>query len=142
MATLVERHTRYLMRAKVASKDTETVIDALIKQAQKLPREVYTFLTWDRGQEMADHTRFTLGIDIQIYVGDPHHPWQQEANEHTHGLLRQCFPKGMDVSTITQAELNAVVRRLNERPRTTLHVETPAERVNQCIAGTAMSELD
>ena len=137
MATLVERHTRYLMLAKVASKDTETVINALIKQAHKLPRELYTSLTWDRGKEMADHRRFTLATDIQVYFCDPHNPWQRGANENTNGLLRQYFPKGMDLSTVSQAKLNAVARRLNERPRKTLNFETPAERFNQCVASTA-----
>ena len=137
MATLVERHTRYLMLAKVDSKDTETVINALIKQAHKLPRELYTSLTWDRGKEMADHKRFTLATDIQVYFCDPHNPWQRGANENTNGLLRQYFPKGMDLSTVSQAKLNAVARRLNERPRKTLNFETPAERFNQCVASTA-----
>ncbi len=136
IATLVERQTRYLMLAKVARKDTETVINALIKQAQKLPRELYTSLTWDRGKEMADHQRFTLATDIQVYFCDPHHPWQRGANENTNGLLRQYFPKGMDLSTVSQAKLNAVARRLNERPRKTLNYETPAERFNQCVAAT------
>ena len=137
MATLVERHTRYLMLAKVDSKDTETVINALIKQAHKLPRELYTSLTWDRGKEMADHKRFTLATDIQVYFCDPHNPWQRGANENTNGLLRQYFPKGMDLSRASQAKLNAVARRLNERPRKTLNFETPAERFNQCVAATA-----
>ena len=137
IATLVERHTRYLMLAKVDSKDTETVINALIKQAHKLPRELYTSLTWDRGKEMADHKRFTLATDIQVYFCDPHKPWQRGANENTNGLLRQYFPKGMDLSTVSQAKLNAVARRLNERPRKTLYFETPAERFNQCVAATA-----
>lgn len=136
IATLVERHTRYVMLAKVDSKDTETVINALIKQAHKLPRELYKSLTWDRGKEMADHKRFTLATDIKVYFCDPHNPWQRGSNENTNGLLRQYFPKGMDLSTVSQAKLNAVARRLNERPRKTLNFETPAERFNQCVAAT------
>jgi IS30 family transposase len=134
IATLVERHTRYVMLARADSKDTETVIDALIKQAHKLPRELYKSLTWDRGKEMADHKRFTLATDIKVYFCDPHNPWQRGSNENTNGLLRQYFPKGMDLSDVTQAKLNAVARRLNERPRKTLNFETPAERFNQCVA--------
>jgi len=134
IATLVERHTRYVMLAKVDSKDTETVINALIKQAHKLPRELYKSLTWDRGKEMADHKRFTLATDIKVYFCDPQNPWQRGSNENTNGLLRQYFPKGMDLSTVSQAKLNAVARRLNERPRKTLNFETPAERFNQCVA--------
>ena len=136
IATLVERHTRYVMLAKVDSKDTETVINALIKQAHKLPRELYKSLTWDRGKEMADHKRFTLATDIKVYFCDPHNPWQRGSNENTNGLLRQYFPKGMDLSMVSQAKLNAVARRLNERPRKTLNFETPAERFNQCVAST------
>jgi IS30 family transposase len=134
IATLVERHTRYVMLARVESKDTETVINALIKQAHKLPRELYKSLTWDRGKEMADHKRFSLATDIQVYFCDPQHPWQRGSNENTNGLLRQYFPKGMDLSTIHQNRLNAVARRLNERPRETLDFETPAERFHQCVA--------
>jgi len=134
IATLVERHTRYVMLARTDSKDTETVIDALIKQAHKLPRELYKSLTWDRGKEMADHKRFTMATDIKVYFCDPHNPWQRGSNENTNGLLRQYFPKGMDLSDVTQAKLNAVARRLNERPRKTLNFETPAERFNQCVA--------
>jgi len=134
IATLVERHTRYVMLARINSKDTETVINTLIKQAHKLPRELYKSLTWDRGKEMADHKRFTLATDIKVYFCNPQHPWQRGSNENTNGLLRQYFPKGMDLSEVSQAKLNAVARRLNERPRKTLNFETPAERFNQCVA--------
>ena len=134
VASLVERQTRYLMLVKVAGKDTETVIDALIKQAHKLPRELYKSLTWDRGVEMADHQRFSLATDIRVYFCDPQQPWQRGSNENTNGLLRQYFPKGMDLSDITQSKLNAIARRLNERPRKTLGFETPAERFAQCVA--------
>ena len=136
IATLVERHTRYVMLARVKGKDTETVINALIKQAHKLPRELYKSLTWDRGKEMADHKRFTLATNIDVYFCDPHNPWQRGSNENTNGLLRQYFPKGMDLSEVSQAKLNAVARRLNERPRKTLNFETPAERFNACVAST------
>jgi IS30 family transposase len=98
IATLVERQTRYVMLVKVAGKDTETVINALIKNARKLPDELYKSLTWDRGKEMADHKRFTLATDIQVYFCDPQNPWQRGSNENTNGLLRQYFPKGTDLS--------------------------------------------
>ncbi len=136
IATLVERHSRYLMLARVKKKDTETVINALIKQAHKLPNELYKSLTWDRGKEMADHKRFSLDTDIKVYFCDPQSPWQRGSNENTNGLLRQYFPKGMDLSNVHQNRLNAVARRLNERPRETLHFETPAERFGQCVAST------
>ena len=136
IATLVERQTRYVMLVKVPSKDTETVINALIKHAHKLPHELYKSLTWDRGSELADHKRFTLATDIKVYFCDPQNPWQRGTNENTNGLLRQYFPKGTNLSVHSQAQLNAVARRLNERPRKTLNFETPAERFNQCVAST------
>ena len=136
VATLVERHTRYVMLVKVDSKDTETVINALIQHAHKLPRELYRSLTWDRGSEMANHKRFTLATDIQVYFCDPYNPWQRGSNENTNGLLRQYFPKGTDLSAYSQTKLNAVARQLNERPRKTLNFETPAERFGQCVAST------
>jgi len=98
IATLVERHTRYVMLAKVNSNDTETVINALIAQARKLPGELYQSLTWDRGHEMADHKRFTLATDIKVYFCDPQSPWQRGSNENTNRLLRQYFPKGTDLA--------------------------------------------
>ena len=134
IATLVERHTRYVMLAKINSNDTETVINALIAQARKLPGELYQSLTWDRGHEMADHKRFTLATDIKVYFCDPQSPWQRGSNENTNRLLRQYFPKGTDLSVYSQAKLDAVARQLNERPRKTLDYETPAERFGQCVA--------
>ena len=134
IATLVERQTRYLMLVKIGSKDTETVVNALIKNARRLPKELYRSLTWDRGKEMADHRRFTLATDIQVYFCDPHHPWQRGTNENTNGLIRQYFPKGIDLSAVPQTKLNAVARQMNERPRKTLGYETPAERYRQTVA--------
>ena len=134
IATLVERHTRYVMLAKVANKETNTVVSALIKQAKKLPTELYKSLTWDRGKELAAHKQFTLATDIDVYFCDPQSPWQRGSNENTNGLLRQYFPKGTDLSVYSQADLNRVARQLNERPRKTLEFETPAERFNACVA--------
>jgi len=136
IATLVERHTRYVMLAKIQQKDTKHVIDALIKQARKLPKELYKSLTWDRGSEMADHQRFTLATDIKVYFCDPQSPWQRGSNENTNRLLRQYFPKKTDLSQHSQATLNKVAQELNARPRETLGFETPAERFNQCVAAT------
>ena len=136
IATLVERHTRYVMLVKVSSKDSETVTNALIKNARKLPQELYKSLTWDRGSEMAEHKRFTLATDIKVYFCNPQNPWQRGTNENTNGLLRQYFPKGTDISPYSQAKLNAVARQLNTRPRKTLNYETPAERFSQSVAST------
>ena len=134
IATLVERHTRLVMLVRVPSKDTKTVINALIKQSHKLPRELYKSLTWDRGKEMADHQRFSLATDIKVYFCDPQQPWQRGSNENTNGLLRQYFPKGMDLSNVHQNKLNAVARQLNERPRETLQFYSPAEKFVECVA--------
>ena len=136
IATLVERHTRYVMLVKVPGKDTETVVSALIAQARRLPTELYKSLTWDRGKELADHRRFRLATEIDVYFCDPQSPWQRGSNENTNGLLRQYFPKGTDLSVYSQAQLDKVARQLNERPRKTLGFETPAERFNACVAAT------
>jgi IS30 family transposase len=136
IATLVERHTRYVMLMKIANKDTQTVIRALLKQAKTLPNELYKSLTWDRGKELTDHRRFTLATNIDVYFCDPQSPWQRGSNENTNRLLRQYFPKGTDLSVYPQTYLNKVARQLNERPRETLGFETPAERFNACVAST------
>ena len=136
IATLVERQTRYVMLAKVPSMATEGVINALIKQAKMLPKELYKSLTWDRGAELSAHRRFTLATDVKVYFCDPQSPWQRGCNENTNRLLRQYFPKGTDFSVHSQAHLNKVARRLNERPRKTLGFETPAERFSACVAAT------
>jgi IS30 family transposase len=134
IATLVERQSRFVMLAKVSNRDTASVMTALIKQSQKLPRELYQSLTWDRGKEMAGHKRFTVATDIHVYFCDPQSPWQRGTNENTNRLLRQYFPKGTDLSVYSQSKLSAVARQLNERPRKTLGYETPAERFQACVA--------
>jgi IS30 family transposase len=134
VVTLVERHSRYVMLAKVPSRDTQTVVTALIKQARKLPDELYKSLTWDRGKELADHKRFTMETDIDVYFCDPQSPWQRGSNENTNRLLRQYFPRGTNLTPHTQTHLNKVARLLNERPKKTLDFQTPAERFNECVA--------
>ena len=136
MVTLVERHSRYVMLAKVAKRDTQTVVTALIEQAKKLPDELYQSLTWDRGKELTDHKRFTLMTDVAVYFCDPQNPWQRRSNENTNRLLRQYFPKRTDLSVHSQDRLDEVARELNERPRKTLNFETPAERFQACVAST------
>jgi len=134
IATLVERHSRYVMLVKVANKDTESVVSALIKQSRRLPGELYRSLTWDRGKELADHQRLTLATEVDIYFCDPRSPWQRGSNENTNRLLRQYLPRGTDLSLHSQAKLSAIARQLNERPRKTLLYQTPAEKFAECVA--------
>jgi IS30 family transposase len=122
------------MLVKVANKDTASVVSALIKQARKLPLELYQSLTWDRGKELADHQRFTLATNVDVYFCDPSSPWQRGTNENTNRLLRQYLPKGTDLSVFSQAKLSAIACQLNERPRKTLHFHTPAEMFAQSVA--------
>ena len=137
IVTLVERHSRYVMLAKVANRDSRSVVNALIEQARSLPDELWKTLTWDRGKEMAEHKRFTMTTDVAVYFCDPQSPWQRGSNENTNRLLRQYFPKGTDLSVHSQERLNEVARQMNQRPRKTLDYETPAERFNACVAMTA-----
>jgi IS30 family transposase len=136
IATLVERQTRYVMLVKLDGKDSQSVVKALIKNASKLPQELYKSLTWDRGTEMHAHKQFTMATDIQVYFCDPRSPWQRGSNENTNGLLRQYMPKGMNLSGLSQLQLNAIARQLNERPRKTLGFHTPAEMFSECVAST------
>jgi IS30 family transposase len=136
IVTLVERQSRYVILAKVANKETATVVSALISQARKLPRGLYQSLTWDRGKELADHRRFTLATDVEVYFCDPQSPWQRGTNENTNRLLRQYLPKGTDLSQHSQAKLRAIARQLNERPRKTLMYQTPAEMFAERVATT------
>jgi IS30 family transposase len=134
VVTLVERQSRYVILAKVVNKETASVVSALIKQARKLPHELYRSLTWDRGKELADHCRFTLATDVAVYFCDPQSPWQRGTNENTNRLLRQYLPHGVDLSTFSQAQLSAIARQLNERPRKTLMYQTPAEKFAESVA--------
>lgn len=136
IVTLVERQSRYVILAKVANKETASVVTALIKQARKLSRELYQSLTWDRGKELADHKRFSLATEVDVYFCDPQSPWQRGTNENTNRLLRQYLPKGTDLSLHTQAKLSAIARQLNERPRKTLMYRTPAEMFAERVAET------
>lgn len=134
IVTMVERHSRYVMLAKISDRRSESVVSAMIKQAKKLPSELYKSLTLDRGSEFANHPRLKVEANVDVYFCDPNCPWQRGSNENTNRLLRQYFPKGMDISLHSQAKLNAVARQLNERPRKTLAYETPAERFKACVA--------
>ena len=134
IATLVERHSRFTMLVKVSSKDTATVVAALSRHVRKLPASLRHSLTWDRGLEMAQHKSFTVDTKVKVYFCDPQSPWQRGTNENTNGLLRQYFPKRTDLSAYSQAELDKVALRLNQRPRKTLGFETPADRLQASVA--------
>jgi IS30 family transposase len=134
IATLVERHSRFTILVKVPSKDTATVVAALSRHVRKLPASLRRSLTWDRGLEMASHKTFTVATNVKVYFCDPQSPWQRGTNENTNGLLRQYFPKRTDLSDYTQAELDKVALRLNQRPRKTLGFETPASRLQASVA--------
>jgi IS30 family transposase len=134
IATLVERHSRFVQLVKVSGKDAETVVRALTRHVQRLPAGLMESLTWDRGMEMAYHKRFTIATDVAVYFCDPQSPWQRGTNENTNGLLRQYLPKGTDLSAFTQGQLNAIARRLNMRPRKTLGFITPAEKLASAVA--------
>jgi IS30 family transposase len=136
IATLVERHSRFAMLIKVPSKETEAVVAALSQHVRKLPVTLRRSLTWDRGLEMAKHKDFTVATDVQVYFCDPQSPWQRGSNENTNLLLRQYFPRGTDLSGYSQAQLNQVALRLNQRPRKTLGFETPASKLQASVAST------
>ncbi|HEY2346048.1 MAG TPA: IS30 family transposase [Xanthomonadaceae bacterium] len=136
IATLVERQTRYVMLVKVDDKQTQTVVPALKRVVRRLPAELRQSLTWDRGKELSRHKDFSMATDMPVYFCAPYSPWQRGSNENTNGLLRQYFPKGMDLSPFTQRQLDKIARQLNERPRKTLGFLTPAQKLQQTVAMT------
>jgi IS30 family transposase len=137
IATLVERHSRYVMLVKIKSKESEQVARALAKQVLKLPATLRRSITWDRGSELAAHKDFSIATDVKVYFCDPHSPWQRGSNENTNGLLRQYFPKGSDMSLFSQRQLDAIAHQLNQRPRMTLGWENPAVTLSRAVASTS-----
>jgi IS30 family transposase len=133
IATLVERHSRFAMLVKLPRKETTTVVAALAKHVRKLPEELRRSLTWDQGTEMHAHKRFTVATNVQVYFCDPRSPWQRGSNENTNGLVRQYLPRGTDFSRVSQAQLNAIALRLNQRPRKTLGFQTPADKLRAVL---------
>ena len=137
IATLVERHSRFVMLVRTPQVDAPSVARALARHIRQLPPQLRRSLTWDRGTEMAAHRQFTVATNVQVYFCDPQSPWQRGSNENTNGLLRQYFPEGMDLGPVSQAHLNRIADRLNTRPRKTLDYETPADRLAAAVATTA-----
>lgn len=137
IATLVERKSRYVMLVRLPQPDSASIVQALARRVRTLPTALRQSLTWDRGTELAAHKAFTVATNVQVYFCDPRSPWQRGSNENTNGLLRQYFPKGTDLSHFSQAQLNAVARQLNTRPRETLGFQTPAATLAASVASTA-----
>ncbi len=137
IATLVERKSRFTLLVKVENRESKTVVRALTQKVRRLPTELRKSLTWDRGSEMATHKKFTIATDVQVYFCDPRSPWQRGTNENTNRLLRQYLPKGTDLSAFTQADLNRIALRLNQRPRKTLDFRCPADVFDETVALTS-----
>jgi IS30 family transposase len=137
IGTLVERSSRYVMLLRLPNgRSAEEVRIALTRQIRKLPKELRRSLTWDQGNEMAEHVRFSIDTKLDVFFCDPHSPWQRGSNENTNGLLRQYFPRTDDLSAYTQAKLNAVARELNGRPRQTLGWMKPSLVFARYVAST------
>jgi IS30 family transposase len=133
IATLVERHSRFVILIALERKDTRSVTSALSRHVQRLPQQLRASLTWDRGLEMAEHARFTIATDVQVYFCDPRSPWQRGSSENTNGLLRQYLPKRANLSFVTQARLDEIAAKLNSRPRKTLGFKTPADTLEAAL---------
>jgi IS30 family transposase len=136
IATLVERHSRFVMLVQVDGKDTTNVVGALVRQVKQLPEGVMSSLTSDRGSELAQHKKFTVATDVDMYFCDPRSPWQRGTNENTNGLLRQYFPRGMNLSYYSQQDLDAIALKLNTRPRKILGFMTPGAKLAESVATT------
>lgn len=135
LGSLVERTTRLTLLVPLGAKDAFAVRTAFARTFKSIPREFKKTLTYDRGTEMAQHKLFTEETKIKVFFADPYSPWQRGTNENTNGLVRQYFPKGTDFRQIPYATIKKVQRRLNSRPRKTLHFYTPEEKFYELLTG-------
>ena len=134
IGTLVERWSRYVMLFGLPEgKTAEAVRIALTETVQRLPEHLWQSLTWDQGKEMAQHAQFSIDTGVQVYFCDPKSPWQRGSNENTNGLLPQYFPKGTDMSKLTQDDLDNAAHSLNGRPRQTLNWKTPSDKLAETM---------
>ncbi|WP_344778848.1 IS30 family transposase, partial [Gryllotalpicola kribbensis] len=125
LVTLVERSTRFALIGRLPGmRDSETVIDRITHMVRTLPKALFETLTWDQGQEMAQHARFTIDTGCKVYFADPHSPWQRGSNENLNGLIRDFYPKGTNFNTVTDAQIAEMQHLLNIRPRMTLEFST------------------
>ena len=131
VGTLVERTTRLVILARMDGTDARSAREGFMKTLRHVPAPLRKTLTYDRGKEMAEHERLAEQLAIQIFFADPYSPWQRGTNENTNGLLRQYLPKGTDLSTLSQRELNVIAHRLNTRPRKILNWRTPLDVYQQ-----------
>jgi IS30 family transposase len=137
VGTLVERTTRYVMLLHLPGAHTaEAVRLAMVAKIKTLPEHLVRSITWDQGSEMAEHRQFTIDTGIAVYFCDPHSPWQRGSNENTNGLLRQWLPKGTDLSVHSEADLDTIAYKLNNRPRQTLGWMKPSQALAQLVATT------
>ena len=138
IGTLVERSTRFVILLHLPGRhDAESVAEAMIREMGSLPAHLRRSITWDRGTELAAYRRIQVALEAPIYFCDPHSPWQRGTNENTNRLLRHWFEKGSDLSSYTQADLRTIADTLNQRPRPTLDLETPAVRLNRLLTEAA-----
>jgi IS30 family transposase len=133
VGTLVERTSRYVILARMDGTGADAALEAFTRKFRRIPAEVRKTLTYDQGKEMARHAELARRVSIKVYFADPHSPWQRPSNENANGLIREYLPKGMDLSGVSQAQLNTIARRLDDRPRKVLGFTTPAEVFQQHI---------